>query len=251
MLAGILLFLLSAWSFAQDKQKDVLYLIHTDFVIPSMVPQYESAVTKLAEQFKKHDFGMDIQFVSSTDDNVYYYLTPLNSYADLDNRQSIWADLNKKAGEETMAAIDKEFEGCYKHHNSYIVRWSAELSYQPKTPRLKQEEVKFIHWDYYYIEEGKEGEAIVLAKKYNELWEKNNVGDGYNVWIADIGHPMGLMVVTQSAKDAADYYTQGELMQEMMGDEINALNAEFLPLMKDFEQKNGKPHPEFTYVRNK
>ena len=247
-LTSVIIFLLfSALTVGQDKPKDMLYLIHKDVVIPNMVPQYEETMALLMEQIKMHNFGGEIRFASSTDDNEYFYLTPLESYADLDNGEGYWNELFEKAGEETMSAIFKGFEGCYDHHNNFVAKWSANLSYMPENPRLKQEEVGFIHWDYYFIQDGKEEEAMEINKKYKELWAKHNIGDGYNIWMSDIGHNLGMMVVTQGAKDAADYYTTWEATKEKLGEELDALNAKFLPLMKDFYHKNGQPRPEYSY----
>ncbi|MCH9030031.1 MAG: hypothetical protein IH819_10570 [Bacteroidetes bacterium] len=147
-----------------------------------------------------------------------------------------------------MSVIDKQFEGCYEHHNNYVIRLSTELSYKPENPRLKPEEVNFAHWDYYQIEEGKEQQAMDIGKKYKELWAKNNVEDGYNVWIADIGHDLGMMVVTRTAKNAADYYEQQEKIKKSIGDEIDKLSSEFHPLIRDIKRINGKPHPEWVYT---
>ncbi|MCZ6702323.1 MAG: hypothetical protein O6940_04700 [Ignavibacteria bacterium] len=248
LLSGVLFFLVSALIIAQDEPKDMLYMVHKDVIKANKVTQYEKAVNELYEQFKIHNFGMQIQFASSNDENEYFYLTPINSYADLDKADAIWDELYKKAGEETMSAIDKQFEGCYEHHNNYVIRFSTELSYIPENPRLKPEDANFRHWDYYQVEEGKEQQAMELAKKFKELWTKNNVGDGYTVAIADIGHDLGLMVVVQSAKSAVDFYQQSEKLMETMGDEINKLNDEFMKLTRDFRHVNGKPHPEWVYT---
>ena len=247
LLTGVVFFLVSALSIAQDEPKDMLYLIHKDVVIPNMVPQYEETMALLMEQIKMHNFGGEIRFASSTDDNEYFYLTPLKSYADLDKGEGYWSDLIEKAGEETMSAIFKGFDGCYDHHNNFVVKWSANLSYIPENPRLKQEEIGFIHWDYIQIQEGKEEEAMKLNKQYKELWAKHNISDGYNTWIADIGHNLGMMVFTQGAKDAADFYNSREETNEKLGEELAALDAKFLPLMKDFYHKNGKPRPEYSH----
>ncbi len=247
-LTGVFTFLLfSALAIAQDEPKDMLYLVHKDVVIPNMVPQYEETMALLMEQIKAHNFGGEIQFASSTDDNEYFYLTPLESYADLDKGESYWSDLIEKAGEETISTIFKGFEGCYDHHNNFVVKRSTSLSYVPENPRLKQEEIGFIHWDYYTIQEGKIEEAMKLSKEYKELWIKHSIGDSYSIWLSDIGHDLGTMVVTQGAKDAADYYTSWEAAEEQLGEELDALNAKFLPLMKDFYHKNGKPRPEYSH----
>jgi hypothetical protein len=241
----ILLF--SALTIGQDKPKDMLYLVHKDVVIPNMVPQYEETMALLLEQIKTHNFGGEIRFASSTDDNEYFYLTPLESYADLDKGEGYWSDLIEKAGEETISAIFNGFEGCYDHHNNFVIKRSTNLSYMPENPRLKQEEIGFIHWDYYYFQDGKEEEAMKLNGKYKELWAKHNIGDSYSIWLSDIGHDLGMMVVTQGAKDAADYYTTWEATKEKLGEELEVLNAQFLPLMKDFYHKNGRPRPEYSY----
>jgi len=247
-LAGVMILMASAFTFAQDEPKDVLYMVHKDVIKANMVKQYEKAVNELYDQFKAHNFGMQIQFASSTDENEYFFLTPISSYADLDKTDAIWEELYKKAGEETMSAIDKQFEGCYEHHNNYVIRLNTELSYIPENPRFKPEDANFIHWDYYQIEEGKEQQAIEFAKKFKELWTNNNVGDGYNLWMADIGHDLGLIVITQSAINAVDFYQQGERLMETMGDEINKLNEDFMKLTRDFSHLNGKPHPEWVYT---
>ncbi len=247
-LAGVMILMASAFTFAQDEPKDVLYMVHKDVIKANMVKQYEKAVNELYDQFKAHNFGMQIQFASSTDENEYFFLTPISSYADLDKTDAIWEELYKKAGEETMSAIDKQFEGCYEHHNNYVIRLNTELSYIPENPRFKPEDANFIHWDYYQIEEGKEQQAIEFAKKFKELWTNNNVGDGYNLWMADIGHDLGLIVITQSAINAVDFYQQGERLMETMGDEINKLNEDFMKLTRVFRHLNGKPHPEWVYT---
>jgi len=210
LLTGVFLFLVSALTIAQDEPKDVLYLVHKDEIKANMVPQYEKAVNDLYQQLTMHNFGMQIQFASSTDENEYFYLTPMESYADLDKSEAIWGELYEKAGEETMAAIDEQFKGCYEQHKNYVIKWSGELSYRAENPRLKPEEVSFIHWDFFWVEEGNEMKAIELSKKYKELYAKNNITDSYNMWMSDIGHDLGMMVMTRGGKDIADYYAQRE-----------------------------------------
>jgi hypothetical protein len=63
-----------------------------------------------------------------------------------------------------------------------------DLSYTPAQPRIKEEEVGFLHWDFFYIEPGKEKEVMALAKEYLELYKSKGISDGYNLWIGDIGH---------------------------------------------------------------
>jgi hypothetical protein len=247
-LTGVLFFAASVLIIPQDEPKDVLYMVHKDDIKANMVQQYEKAVNDLYEQLKTHNFGMQIQFASSTDQNEYFYLTPMESYADLGKAEAIWSELYEKAGEETMAAIDEQFKGCYEQHRNYVIKWSGELSYRAANPRLKAEDVNFIHWDFFWIEEGNEMKAMEISKKFKELYAKNNITDSYNMWMSDIGHDLGMMVMTRGAKDIADYYEQREKTRELMKDELIVLINEFNPLLKDFDHKNGKPHPEWVYT---
>jgi hypothetical protein len=66
--------------------------------------------------------------------------------------------------------------------------------------------------------------------------------------MSDIGHDLGMMVITRSAKDATDYYEQKQKIVELLKDDLMALRKEFYPLLKDFKHKNGKPHPEWSYT---
>lgn len=77
-LAGVMILMASAFTFAQDEPKDVLYMVHKDVIKANMVKQYEKAVNELYDQFKAHNFGMQIQFASSTDENEYFFLTPIS-----------------------------------------------------------------------------------------------------------------------------------------------------------------------------
>ena len=83
--------------------------------------------------------------------------------------------------------------------------------------------------------------------KYKELISGNNISDPYNVWFCELGGEIGWMVVTRSAENSVGFYTQATQYREEMGDEFSKLWAEFSPLLKRFEHKNGMPRPEFTY----
>ena len=85
---------------AQEQTSDELYLLHQDVIKIDKVEEYEKIGKELFDIFRK--FGMEgsVKYASKTDDNKYNFLSPLNSYADLDNRSKQWANLAEKAGQE-------------------------------------------------------------------------------------------------------------------------------------------------------
>ena len=247
-LTGVFTFLLfSALTIAQDETpKDQLYMLHQDVIKVDMVDQYEATVAKEVELWKKYNIDMEIRFASQTDDNEYFYLTPIENMGDIDKMDAVWAKFMEDAG-DAYTKVYRGYEGTYVYHRNMVWRRSAELSYVPENKKITPGEVSFIHWDHYFIKEGKIDEAKEVMLKYKDLIASNNVADPYNVWFCELGGEIGWLVVTRSAENSVGFYTQATQHREEMGDEFNKLWSEFSPLLKNFEHKNGMPRPEFTY----
>ena len=248
VLMGFFIFLIfSTITLAQDDQpNDQLYMLHQDVIKVDMVEQYETTVAKEVQLWKKHNIDYEVAFASKTDDNEYYYLTPIENMGDIDKMNSVWAKFMEDAG-DAYTKVYKGYEGTYVYHRNMVWRWSAELSYMPGNRRVTPEDVTFVHWDGYYIKEGKEDEVKNVMIKYKELTDGNNIPDPYSVWFCELGGEIGWMVVTRSAENSVGFYTQTTQYREEMGDEFSKLWAEFSPLLKKFEHKNGMPKSEFTY----
>jgi len=234
--------------FAQDKPKDELYLLHQDIIKVDKVKQYEDNVKKELELWKKHGMETTIKYASKSDNNKFNFLTPLNSYADLDKQDEYWANFTKKAGEETVKKIFEEYEGTYVSHRNIIVKKNVGLSYWPETNRLKGEEVKFLHFDHYYFKEGKVDEAMKMMKEFKELMVEKKSNDGYNVWVHDIGGDIGHVVVTRSAKNNVDYYQEVNKRRESMAEDLKRMWPDFAKTLKHFDHNNASPKPEFLYT---
>ncbi len=247
-LTGVFTFLLfSALTIAQDEApKDQLYLLHQDVIKVDMVDQYEATVAKEVELWKKHKLDLEIRWASQTDDNEYYYVTPIDNMGDIDKMDAVWAKFTEAAG-DAYAKVNEGYEGTYVYHRNMVWRWSAELSYIPENRRVAPKDITFIHWDNYFIKEGKFDEAKEVMLKYKDLIASNNVADPYGVWICELGGDIGWIVVTRNAESSVGFYTQATQRREEMGEEFNKLWAEFSPLLKKFEHRNGMPRPEFTY----
>ena len=246
-LAGVLIFLTTFLSFGQEELKDQLFSVHKDNVKPSMVGQYEEAINDLLAAFKEH--GMEIPTMRSaqTDDFTYYYLSPIENYAALDEMNAKWDEFIEKIGEEKWSEMEAGFDGCYSSHKDFLIKRSGELSYHPENPRLEGKDASFIHWDWYWIEDGKESEAMEVLKEFKNLFAANNIVDLYNIWLTEMGTDIGVIVVTQVAKDAEDYYSMVEKRKELMGDEMDMLYEKFVKYVKKFEHENGTLRHDFYY----
>jgi len=238
--------------FAQDKKaKDELYLMHEDIIKIDKVSQYEENVKKELELWKKHGMETTVKYASKTDDNHFYFLTPLDSYSEIDKQDEYWENFTKKAGEETIKELYSNYEGTYVSHKNTIIKRSVDLSYAPEKSRIKPEESKFLHFDHYYFKEGKISDGLKLMKEFKELMIKKNSPDYYNVWISDIGGDIGWVVVTRSGKNNVDYYEESNKRMKSISEELKEMWPRFSKTLKHFTHNNGSPKPEFTYFPGK
>jgi hypothetical protein len=241
-------FLLAPNSFSQEV-KDQLYIVREEVVKVDMWDKYESTSKQWVEMMTKG--GLDIPFLraSQRDDGHYYYLIPLNSYADIDKFPGIFGSAIEKVGKENWADFMIENEGSMVTHRDFVVRWSAEYSYVPKEPRLKMEDSKFLHWMYFHFKLENRKEVLAILKEWKKLYEDKNINSGYSIWLVELGLDNNMMVLTENYKDGADFYTTTKENDAMMEAEATILWNKMAPLLTSIEQKYGNLRPDLGYVK--
>ncbi|UKJ07748.1 hypothetical protein [Solitalea lacus] len=244
---NFILTLLSLFSFttikAQEEPKGQLYLVHEDMVIPEKVDQYVQAAKGLADIMMKHNNGAMPYWVASRDDFTFIYVIPISGYGAVDMVDKTFTDLEKAVGKETFEAKMNQYDGTFYTHRDFMVRYRADLSYMPDFPA----DQTFRHWDFYYLDPSKTKEAIQIAKEWKALFEKKKVSSGYRLNIADIGLEPAFIVV-QGAKSEADFYKRSQELDKMLGEEGAALMKKTWTVTKKYDHKNGRLHPELSYM---
>ena len=247
LLVGLVLNLGTFNVFAQDEEpKGQLFRIHEDVVKPSMVSKYEEAAKGLVAKLTENNMASPSYMTAVRDDFHYIYIRPLENMAALDTNP--WKELEKKMGEEAMKAMWKGFDGTYYKHHNFMARLMTNLSYTPETTSMESEEMNFRHWDFYYVNPDKSDEAKEIAKEWLALSKSKNIPTGYRLYTGDIGTEMPLYVVVQWAKNAAEFYSQIEKNNEILGEEGKALMAKTMAITRRFEQKNGSMRPDLSYM---
>lgn len=241
-------FLITPPSFSQE-MKDQLYMVREEVARVDMWDQYESTSKQWVEMMTMG--GLDIPYLraSQREDGHYYYLIPLNSFSDIDKMPGIFGSAIEKVGKEKWAEFMVKNEGSMVTHRDYIVRWSAEYSYIPKEPRLKMEDTKFIHWMYFHFKMENRKELLAILKEWKKLYEDKNIKNGYSVWIVELGLDNNMMVLTESFKDGADFYTSQKEDNALMEAEASALWSKMAPFLTSVENKYGSPRPDLGYVK--
>lgn len=241
------LLIYSVYTSAQEEPKDQLYWVREEVAKVDQWNKYEETSRQWVEYMT--EAGLDIPFLraSQRDDGHYYYLIPLSSYSEVDKFPEIFGSAIDKIGKEKWADFMIENESSIATHRDFIVKWSAKYSYVPKEPRIKFEDAGFIHWIYFTFKFEKRKEVMDVLAEWKALYEKNNIADGWSVWLIELGEANNMIVVSEYAKDGASFYTNMKETGEKLKVEEDILWAKLSANVLTTEQKYGKPRMDLSY----
>ena len=250
LLFSLLLFTCVIYS--QEKLNEKLFYIHEEVVKFDKQDEYNSASKDFTKMM--NDAKLDVPFIraSQTDDLHFYYLVPINNYADIDKLSSAFGDMMKKSDKDALDRNMKESSESTEYTRELVFRRADDLSYKPDdTQGLDMSKENFVHWDYYLYKPEHRQEVMDLAAKMKKLNEEKGIETPYTVWLADMGERNNLIVVTTLAKDAVSFYQQMDKDNEKMGKEGMDLYNQMTPYIEHFEHKNGHTRPDLSYIHSK
>lgn len=245
----IVFILASSILIAQQEMKDQLYWVREEVVKVNMWDQYEQTSKQWVEMMTKGELDFPVILASQRDDGHYYYLIPFDNYAKIDDFSKIFGSAIEKAGKEKWQKMMVENESSMKTHMDFVVTWSSKYSYVPKEPRLKQGEAGFIHWIFFTYKLEKRKEVLDVLAEWKALYEKNNIPDGWSIWLPEIGLENNMIALTESAKDAGSFYTIMKENSDKLKEEEQKLWAKLSVNLLTIEQKYGKPRPDLGWVK--
>ena len=234
---------------AQQEMKDQLYLVHEEVAKVSMWDKYESTSKEWVDLM--NSAGLDIPYIraSMRDDGHYYYLIPLSNYADIDKFPGIFNSAIDKIGKEKWDNFMKENNSSMESNKDFVAKWSAEYSYVPKEPRIKPEEAEFIHWIFFTYKLEKRKEVMDVLAEWKALYEKNNIPDGWSIWLIDLGLDNNMIALTEAAKDGASFYANMKENSDKLKPEEDKLWEKLSANVLSMEQKFGKPRSDLSYFK--
>ena len=239
-----LAFMLSL-NLAQAQDDNQAYWVHEDVIKPGMVPEYEAICKELTGHMKTHNLQDLSVLVSSTSDNRYLWVSPINSIADVE--RPVFKELAEKMGADNMSALFNRMDKCYDVEHNYVIYLDKELSYMPggitQTPE-GQDYRKF----HYYRYTPSNGDAVrENAKGIKELFEKNGSKLEYRVYRSGFGNRGAFYMVAIAAKDAGDYAKKLADNNALLGDEWAKTFNNFMGDLIDYEQIEGRVRPDMGY----
>ncbi len=251
---GFLVFLVSVSALAQsDDSKTQLYVVWDDIVHPSKFLDYEAAYKEWAAFAGKYDFPYPTT-TYRTENFHYYTLMPITKMGDLDEIEKFWAELGKKIGkelDEEYAKLSDLFAGTYESGTFGVIALRMDLSYKPENPRVASQDMNYFQWNFYFIKTGKEKEAEALAKEWQELFKKNGIEDGFNVFQSIMWSDMPGMLSVSGSGSKTDLVNQNAENYAKMGAAYDLLFKKTMDLCRSFDVKKGTILRECSYTIKK
>lgn len=241
-------FLITPPSFSQE-MKDQLFIVHEEVVKVDMWDKYESTSKEWVTMM--NDAGLDLPYIqaSQRDDGHYYYLIPIANYAEIDKMQGIFSSAIEKIGKEKWGKFMVENNSSIESSKDFIATRSAKYSYQPKAPRLKPEEAKFIHWMFFKYKLENRKEVMDIMTEWKKLYEDKNIKNGYTIWLIELGLDNNMIALTESYKDGEDFYASSKTDNALMETEASALWGKMSKYLTSVENIYGNPRPDLGYVK--
>jgi hypothetical protein len=231
--------------FAQEHPS--VYLIHQEVVKPSMVQAYEAAAKEFAAMVVRNK-ALVPHFTYAAlagDDFVYTYVAPIPNSSGIDAIRQDFGQLAQKEG-PAFAELMKREGASQEYVKEWVVGLAPELSYAPAAPRLRREDMRYFHYDVYYVMADRGAEADALCKEFLAFFKSKNIPNGYRVFKPQVGPEMPAIIVEVGAKDPTDYETQSANDRVTLGEAGKALFAKAFAITRRFESRGAWLRPDLS-----
>jgi hypothetical protein len=231
-------------SSAQDKTSAFQgFIVWEDAVYPSALEAYEHATKMMMALYAEQGLPDWIR-VYSTNDFIYYWVFPVETYADVDTLYDEFRRIYENAPEK-VKAINDAFEGTHEYTKSWTCYWDNGLSYNPEGSTAGMD---YFTWRFCWINKGGEDEMREVFKEWAALASSKNIPRGWNTYIGDMGVETPFMFWVSVGKNEAEYYKSRQEIMHLYGAERFQLWKKQMALMRKYEEKSGWYRHDLSYI---
>ncbi|MHC4217960.1 MAG: hypothetical protein ACYSU7_05835 [Planctomycetota bacterium] len=226
-----------------------LFTIYKEIVKPGMTEQYEAAIRHMISEFEAYQVDPEkVHWTTISGPEIgYIYVMPIENFAAMDKMKANWMEVVEAIGEEKLKEIAAPAEAAMDHVEVFQVAKRLDLSYTPENPRLKPEEMEYIHYGFYYAIPGKGEDLEAIAREFVDLYKSNGIDTGWSIYQSITGSDLPVYVVANGAKSAADYFSNRERIRELLGEDAKKIGAKVGATVRRMEYKEGMPRPDLSY----
>ncbi|AUP77212.1 hypothetical protein [Flavivirga eckloniae] len=228
-------------------QAQKMFSVHQDNVKPSKFIEYEKIAKEFVTATTEHNV-QDEWFAAMSNDFKYFYITPIENFAELDKKP--FADMAKTMGDKFLDMFTR-LNKCLDSHGTYIVLSDDDLSYMPDgaSEAIKGENYRKWFYMYYTPENAKKVKEGMKAVK--ELFKSKGSTNYYRVYKNGYGSLENYYLVSVSAKDEIDGATQAKANQEVLGPDRMETFSKVLNHISRMEEYSGEMRPDLSYSAKK
>ena len=205
---------------SQEEDNHQAYWIHEDRVKPAMTQTYEKISKDLVAACKEHDIKDTNWLAMRTDDNRYFYISPISSLADLDKNG--FETLSEKMGQDNVSALFNRYNECYDEHGDYVLILHKELSYMPGGISQTVEGEDYRTFYYHYVTPESNKAYVESMKKIKAAFEKHNSKITYRVYSSGFGVMGNYYMIAISGENEAKSALRGDENWELMKDDFDS-----------------------------
>ncbi|MHC4990598.1 MAG: hypothetical protein ACYTGC_06415 [Planctomycetota bacterium] len=225
------------------------YFLVEEQVKPSMMMEYEEATKQIIREMQAYEVSPEkVSFSAISGPELgYVYVMPIDNFGHMDTKMADWQEVVSKIGAEKWAELEARSDKCVDHRATFHVVQRADLSFQPESPAVPQDEVKTIVYGFYYVMPGKERQLESVARRYAELYREHGLDNAWTIYQSVTGGDLPLYVVAHPARSTAEFHKRSEEIDELLGEAGKKLGEEAMACVRRIEIKDGYLRPDLSY----
>ena len=231
---------------AQKEQEDQRLVVWETSVIPSQVRHYEEAIRKQAALLKKTNHQIPY-WIYATDDHLYYWVTPIDDYGDIDGLNEAWQEFLTTAEKEEGYNQIYEFRGTLNFLKPQVMLLRNELSFMPEA-RSSGGPYHYFRFGLCFVNSGYQREFEKTWKKWVSLFEENDVRIGWNLYECRFGNELPYYVWGETYQDEKSMAAERAEANRILGEKSGKLWFETEQFLRKIEYQTGWYRPELSYI---
>ncbi len=220
------------------------FMVHQDNVKPSMLWEYEAVAKEFNEACKEHN--PDTSWITaSTSDFVYMYVTPMESFAEMDKNP--FKDMAEKMGDKWGEMFNR-FDKCYDSHGNYVLVLDEALTYMPEGISQTQEGENYRDYFFIYYTPENSKKLREGMKAVKEMYVNKDSKLYYRIYRSGFGAMESYYLVAVSSKDEIDSAQKNKANDELLGPERFDVFKKVMSYATRMEDTKGQMRPDLAYA---
>jgi hypothetical protein len=228
-------------SAAQDK-KELLWLVGEEQVKPEMIDQYYEVSKELMELCKAEKFPYAYNVWNPQPFNFALWY-PIEEMNDITRIDEAWDAIIEKFGEEKFT----RFNECIESQINKVMVTQLNLSYEPDSPRLSEEEIGYSYMQEIYVKKGSEKAVEDLFTKAIAIMKEKGLENATYIGKGMMGYKQPVYFAWSYGKDRIDFLEQQKKEGEILAEEFKQLNSELIKHIKDINNTDDWWVRELSY----